>query len=86
MAFERDLIAMFLTHFQIAELSLQNGSKVWIDSSNGRGELETNDTEYAYLYLLMPKVVSDILEKADRNERRSYAYARWYHPYLMEEN
>lgn len=86
MAFERDLIAMFLTRFQTAEARLQNGRRVWIDSSNGIGEFETDDPEYVYLYLLMPKIVNDIYEISGRMDRRSHSYARWYHPCLMEEN
>jgi hypothetical protein len=31
-----------------------------VDSSNENGELETNDTDYAYDYLMMPRTVKEL--------------------------
>jgi len=63
-AFEQDLIACHLAASYTSELRTKQGEEVeyraWTDSSNGAGELETNDTEYAYDYLLMPKTVREI--------------------------
>jgi len=59
-AFERDLIACYLAASYTAEIKTKQGEgegegkdeyKAWIDSSNGAGELETNDDEYGYVYL-----------------------------------
>lgn len=50
-AFEQDLIAFFLATSYTAEIKVREGIDdytAWIDSSNGAGELETNDDEYAY--------------------------------------
>ncbi len=84
-AFDPDLVTLLLTHFQTAEVPTKNG-KAWIDSSNRKGELETNDPEYAYLYLLMPKAVNHIHQAIERMERYFYTYAMYYHPTLMKEN
>jgi DNA-binding MarR family transcriptional regulator len=69
-AFEQDLIAHYLTASQTAEINTQEERpelegidedlKAWIDSSGGSGEFETNNLDYAYLYLLMPKTVNEI--------------------------
>jgi hypothetical protein len=64
-AFERDLIALYLPTFQTAEtitIEEEGGrkEKAWIDSNKGSGELETNDINYAYKYLMMPEIVMDI--------------------------
>jgi hypothetical protein len=39
--------------------------RAWIDSSNGVGELETNDSQYGYDYLLMPKTVREIAKMTE---------------------
>jgi hypothetical protein len=52
MAFEHDLIALYLATFQTAEITTKDGNgKSWIDASKGKGELETNNVNYAYKYL-----------------------------------
>jgi hypothetical protein len=64
--FEQDLIACYLAASYTAEIKTKQGegerdeSRAWIDSSNGAGELETNNDEYAYDYLMMPKTVREI--------------------------
>jgi hypothetical protein len=63
LAFERDLIALYLATFQTAEITTIGGGRKnegWIDSSKGSGELETNDIHYAYEYLMMPEIVIEI--------------------------
>ena len=39
MAFECDVIALYLASFQTAEITTEKG-KAWIDASKGKGELE----------------------------------------------
>ena len=60
-AFERDLIACYLAASYTAEIKTKQGEgegegkdEYKACSSNGAGELETNDDEYGYDYL-MPK-------------------------------
>ena len=54
MAFENDLIDLYLATFQTAEITTsEHEGKAWIDASQGYGELETNDINYAYKYLTM---------------------------------
>jgi hypothetical protein len=57
-------IACYLAASYTAEIKTKQGEgegegkdeyKAWIDSSNGAGELETNDDEYGYDYLMMPR-------------------------------
>lgn len=48
MAFEQDIIALYLASFQTAEIATKEGGKSWIDASKGRGELETNDVNYMF--------------------------------------
>jgi DNA-binding MarR family transcriptional regulator len=84
LAFERDLIALYLATFQIAEIgTIEEGGrkdKVWIDSSKGSGELETNDINYAYKYLMMPEIVMDIEKAVNKIARQTAGYERYYHP------
>jgi hypothetical protein len=47
MAFEHDVIALYVASFQTAEVTTEKG-KAWIDASKGKGELETNDVDYTY--------------------------------------
>jgi hypothetical protein len=87
-AFEHDVIAMFLANFETAEVATEGGiSKAWIDSSTGNGELETNDPDYAYDYLKMPQIVIDIWKAAGRIELKTAAGWRgFYDPTLTENN
>ena len=64
-AFEEDLSALFIAASNTAEIKTREADegpecRAWIDSSNGAGELETDDPDYAYLYLMMPKTVDEI--------------------------
>ena len=47
MAFEYDMIALYIASFQTSEITTEKG-KAWIDASKGKGEFETNDVNYAY--------------------------------------
>jgi hypothetical protein len=90
LAFERDLIAMYLATFQTAEISTIGGGgrkdKAWIDSSKGSGEFETNDVNYAYKYLMMPEIVMDIQKAVNRIARQTAGYERYYHPIMSDNN
>jgi predicted transcriptional regulator len=85
-AFERDVIALYLAAFQTAEITTEKG-KAWIDASKGKGELETNDIDYAYKYLKMPENILDIHRAVTRMVRKSDAgYAMCYDPTLTNNN
>ncbi len=87
MAFEHDLIALYLATFQTAEMTTKGGSsKSWIDASKGRGELETNDVNYTYKYLIMPENVSDIHDNILRLTKKSSGYRQHYDPYVTDNN
>jgi hypothetical protein len=88
-AFEEDLIALFTAASHTAEINTDEGSKAWIDSSNGLGELETDDLSYAYLYLMMPKTIDKIANSVDLILKHSGALIRCehsYHPFLTLNN
>lgn len=61
-------------------------SRAWIDSSNGAGELETNNDEYAYDYLMMPKTVREIANMTMAIIKQSKRYERCYHPLFTINN
>jgi hypothetical protein len=92
LAFERDLIALYLATFQTAETTTVEGGegrrkdKAWTDSSKGSGELETNDVNYAYKYLMMPEIVMDIRKAINRIARQTAGYERYYHPIMSDNN
>jgi hypothetical protein len=91
LAFERDLIDLYLATFQTGEISTIKGGggrkeKAWIDSSKGSGELETNDVNYAYKYLMMPEIVMDIQKAVNRIARQTAGYERHYHPIMTYNN
>jgi hypothetical protein len=52
----------------------------------GRGELETNDINYAYKYLMMPEIVMDIQNAVNRIARQTAGYGRHYHPITSDNN
>jgi Holliday junction resolvasome RuvABC ATP-dependent DNA helicase subunit len=73
-AFEEDLRALFIAASNTAEVKTREADeepecRAWIDSSNGARELETNDPDYAYLYLMMPKTVDQIKDIVNRISR-----------------
>jgi hypothetical protein len=86
MAFEHDVIALYLASFQTAEIATKGG-KAWIDASKGKGELETNDVDYAYKYLKMPENIMDIHDIINWLKRKSGSgYAIYYDPILANNN
>ena len=91
-AFERDLIACYLAASCTAEIKTKqrdgegDESRAWIDSSNGAGELETNNDEYAYDYLMMPKTVREIANMTMAIIKQSKRYERCYHPLFTINN
>lgn len=66
LACENDLIALYLATFQSAELTTSDHegkgghNTAWIDASYGTGELETNDINYTYKYLMVPENIIHI--------------------------
>jgi hypothetical protein len=97
MAFEHDVIALYLATFQTAEITTttttttKGEGKAWFDASKGNGEIETNDANYAYKYLTMPQNIVDISETIKRMDRKLDAghhhyYAMYYHPTLTDNN
>ena len=87
MAFEHDLIALYLASFQTAEITTNGGAgKSWIDASKGTGELETNDVNYSYKYLKMPEYVSDLYDIIVRLSRKLSGYRQHYDPCLTDNN
>jgi hypothetical protein len=84
-AFEKDLNAMFLAASQNAEVNTEGEGKAWVDASMGEGELETNDPDYAYKYLLMPENVMNIYESLNKLVGKS-GFASCYDPVLTDNN
>lgn len=72
MAFTRDLTAILLSNIVTAKVSLAANQKngrcgsAWLDNSLGHGELETDDFDYYWNYLMMPKTVEHIAEMLER--------------------
>lgn len=64
-AFVRDPLAPLMAKHGLAEMETESGGKVWYDSSNGDGELETDDAEYEAKYLMMPEITLDTSLTAD---------------------
>jgi DNA-binding MarR family transcriptional regulator len=90
MAFDPDLITLLVADSQTAETTttMKGRHKAWFDSSNGQSELETDDPDYAYLYLTMPQTVSRIAEIVERIERQMQTteYQRCHDPVFTENN
>jgi predicted transcriptional regulator len=88
LAFEGDLIAMYLATFQTAGINTEKGKdKAWIDASQGLGELETNDVDYAYKYLTMPENIFNIYEDLGTIKRKLLSgYSIHYDPILTDNN
>lgn len=85
-AFEQDIVASFLAASYTAETNTNSDYNAWIDSSNGGGEIETNDYGYAYDYLLMPKTVREIAVTIATIRKQTSGYERHYHPQLTVNN
>jgi hypothetical protein len=87
LAFESDVIALYLATFETASVKTKNGKgKAWIDASHRSGELETNDPDYAYKYLTMPENIFDIYNAIRRIENKVSGYKRCYDPVITENN
>lgn len=84
-AFEQDLVAVYLASFQTAEIETRFG-KAWFDSSKGIGELESDDSDYVYNYLTMPETVKNMKEELDRISKYTMGYPRYYDPCLQVNN
>jgi DNA-binding MarR family transcriptional regulator len=92
-AFEQDLIACYLAASCTAEIKTKQGEGVegdeyrtWVDSSNGAGELETDNDEYGYDYLMMPKTVREIANMTMTIIKQITGYERCYHPLFTVNN
>lgn len=85
LAFEADVIALYLATFERASIKTKKG-RAWIDASQGVGELETNDPDYAYKYLTMPESVFDIYNYIRKIESKPPGYRRCYDPIVTENN
>jgi hypothetical protein len=88
-AFEHDLIASSLAASYTSQIKTREGNddyKAWIDSSKGSGELETNDYEYAYDYLMMPKTIKEISDTITTVRKQTAGYERYSHPFLTMNN
>jgi hypothetical protein len=84
-AFEKDLIALFTAASHTAELKTET-SRAWVDSSNGPGEFETDNIDYAYQYLTMPRTIEEIANMTLTTSRQIIGYERYYHPGLTVNN
>lgn len=87
-AFEKDFLALYLACSSNASVSTNavEGNEAWIDSSMGKGEFETNDPHYLYLYLEMPKTVYEIRQELDRIRKQTSGYERHHDPLLTYNN
>jgi hypothetical protein len=88
-AFEQDLIAFFTAASNTASISFgrqDSNEKAWIDSSNGTGELETDNPDYAFLYLMMPRTVQEIANMTATAAKQIIGYERHYLPSLTVNN
>jgi DNA-binding Lrp family transcriptional regulator len=85
-AFEKDLIALFTAASHTAEVKTDERSRAWVDSSNGQGEFETNNIDYAYQYLTMPRTIEEIANMTLTTSRQIIGYERCYHPGLTVNN
>jgi hypothetical protein len=87
LAFESDVIALYLATFETASTETKNGKGgAWIDASHGSGELETNDPDYAYKYLTMPENIFDIHNDIKKIGNKLSGYRRCYDPIITENN
>lgn len=87
LAFESDLIALYLATFETASTNTANKKgKVWIDASHGLGELETNDPEYANKYLVMPENVFETHRVVQMIKEVLFGYKVHYDPLLTRNN
>jgi hypothetical protein len=64
----------------------EDHNTAWIDASQGIGELNTNDVNYAYKYLMMPENIMHIHQTVINMTRKSSGYAICHHPTLTDNN
>ena len=94
-AFEQDLIAHFVASSHTAEINTQGEKpelkddinedlRAWIDSSSG--ELETNDINYVYEYLMMPQNIGSIYENTNIIKRKLSGYSLYSDPIITHNN
>ena len=87
LAFEDDLIALYLATFETASTNtVDKKGKAWIDASHGLGELETNDPEYTFKYLVMPENVFETHEDVRMIKEMISGYRIHYDPVLTRNN
>ena len=87
LAFENDLIALYLATFETASTNtVDKKGKIWIDASHGLGELETNDPEYTFKYLIMPENVSETHEDVKMIKEMMLGHRIHYDPVLTRNN
>jgi hypothetical protein len=87
LAFEDDLIALYLATFETAaKNTTAKKGKAWIDASHGMGELETNDPEYAFKYLTMPENVFETHKNVSIIKENLSGYKEHYDPVLTHNN
>ncbi|MFY9967412.1 MAG: hypothetical protein WBL44_04970 [Nitrososphaeraceae archaeon] len=87
LAFEDDLIALYLATFETASTdTADKKGKVWIDASHGLGEIETNDPEYTFKYLIMPENVFETHEDVRIIKEMMLGYRIHYDPVLTRNN
>ena len=87
LAFERDLIALYLATFGTATTNtVDKKGKAWIDASHGLGELETNDPEYALKYLTMPENVFETHKNVSVIKEILFGHKIHYNPVLTHNN
>lgn len=71
----------------MASIRIKNDKgRAWIDASRGVGELETNDPDYAYKYMIMPESILDIYNYVRRIYSKLSGYGRCYDPIITENN
>jgi hypothetical protein len=87
LAFEPNLIALYLATFETASIKTKNDKgRAWIDASHGSGELETNDPDSAYKYLIMPENVFDISNTIKIIASKISGYKRCYDAIFTDNN
>jgi hypothetical protein len=87
LAFDYDLIALYLATFETADITtVGKKGRAWIDASQGFGELETKDIDYAYKYLTMPENTFKIYEHTSIIKRMISGYGRYHDPVLTDNN
>lgn len=85
LAFESDLVSSYLASYERPSIKTSKG-EIWIDESHGVGELETNDVDYAYKYLIMPEIIMEIFHQTNQiTKRLASPFSTSYH-YITHNN